>query len=98
MTPKEKAMDIFKSIRQMDNDSGKNCTTCDCVVLPIAKFICDEMLKMHEEYKLLSDEGPLDFIGTGSVASMKAEQKEYEENWKSKKKFWQEVKTEIEKL
>jgi hypothetical protein len=45
MTPKDKARQIFNSIRYMDNESGKDCATCDCVVLPIAKFMCDEIIK-----------------------------------------------------
>ena len=48
MTPKEKARQIFNSIRRMDNESGKDCATCDCVVLPISKFMCDEILKQFD--------------------------------------------------
>lgn len=48
MTPKEKAKQLFNSIRYMDNESGKDCATCDCVVLPIAKFMCDEILKQFD--------------------------------------------------
>lgn len=44
MTPKEKAKELFNKIRYMDNQSGKNCSTCDCIVIPIAKFICDEII------------------------------------------------------
>ena len=45
MTPKEKAKHLFNTIKYVDNESGKDCATCDCVVLPIAKFICDEFIK-----------------------------------------------------
>ena len=48
MTPKEKAKQIFNAIRYMDNESGKDCATCDCVVLPLAKFMCDEILKQFD--------------------------------------------------
>ncbi len=47
MSPEEKAKKLFNTIRYMDNESGKDCITCDCVVLPIAKFICNLFI---EEY------------------------------------------------
>lgn len=47
MTPKEKAKYLFNTLRNIDNKSGKDCVTCDCVVLPIAKFICDEIIKNY---------------------------------------------------
>lgn len=47
MTPKEKAKHLFNTIRYMDGESGKDCATCDCVVLPIARFICDEFINEH---------------------------------------------------
>lgn len=48
MTPKEKAKHLFNKIRYTDSEISKDCTTCDCVVLPIAKFICDEFINEHE--------------------------------------------------
>ena len=47
MTPKEKAKHLFNSIRYVNNESGKDCVVCDCVVLPITKFICDEIINEH---------------------------------------------------
>jgi hypothetical protein len=47
MSPEEKAKKIFNTIRYMDNESGKDCITCDCVVLPIAKFICNLFIEEH---------------------------------------------------
>ena len=61
MTPKEKAREIFNSIRYMDNESGKDCATCDCVVLPIAKFVCDEVLQIEERNLAMGIYSDLDY-------------------------------------
>ena len=55
MTPQEKAKQLFNSIRYMDNESAKDCATCDCVVLPIAKFMCDEIIEELKGFN--SDDG-----------------------------------------
>lgn len=47
MTPKENAKYIFNKIRFMEGENNKNCNTCDCVVLAIAKFMCDEFINEH---------------------------------------------------
>lgn len=49
LTPKQKARQLFNRIRYIDNESGKDCITCDCVVLPIVKFICNEIINKNNE-------------------------------------------------
>lgn len=47
MTPKERAIFLFNTIRNMDSESGK-CATCDCIILPVAKFICHQIIETHK--------------------------------------------------
>ena len=108
MTPKEKAQELVGrhactpiNFPYIDTQDGQ-CIGSGYLTHASSKLFAliavDEVLKMHDEYKSLSDEGPLDFMGTGSVASMNLEIKEYEKDWDSKKLFWRQVKIEIEQL
>lgn len=58
----------------------------------------NEMIKAHDEYRALSDESPIDFMGTGSTESAKSEEEFYKKQWADKKKFLLSVKNEIQSL
>jgi predicted Zn-dependent protease with MMP-like domain len=79
----------------MDNESGKDCVTCDCVVLPIAKFICDEILKQFDglhkpEYCAFDAIGERKFTFEG-------EHPEHMTGY-DMVLYWEEVKHELEKI
>ncbi len=95
MTPKEKAKQLFNAIRYMDNESGKDCATCDCVVLPIARFICDEILKNFEGLHK-PENCEFDAIG-GRKFTFDSEYPNYMTGY-DMINYWNEVKKELEKI
>ena len=54
--PKQKAVEIFNSIRFIDGENP-NCTTCDCVVKTIAIFHVKGIIEASPSLPILGDGG-----------------------------------------
>lgn len=49
MSPQEKAKELFNSIHFLYYESGNDCTIGDCAIIPIVKFICEELMQLAHQ-------------------------------------------------
>lgn len=79
--PKEQAREIFNKIRYMDGESNKGCSTCDCVVKPIVKYMIKQILEAN----------PSGWFNNGFEWEKEFFTTPVNEGWVDAKKYWNAV-------
>jgi hypothetical protein len=84
--PKSQAIEMFNHIR-FTSSENPNCTTCDCTIKPILKYIINQIIKVN----------PSGWINNGFDWENKFITNQYE-GWVDAELYWKAVYEEINNL